>query len=67
VFFFSSDWQVLNALGDRHAPTTGALSSFTPDSETQLFWGVRDKDELLQVRTRVLTDANGVVHSPVKP
>jgi len=69
VFFFSSDWQVLNALEDRHAetPTTSAaISTFTPDSETQFFWGVRDKDELLQVRTRALADANGVVYNPVK-
>ncbi|MGH7245265.1 MAG: RHS repeat-associated core domain-containing protein [Phycisphaerales bacterium] len=65
VFFFSSDWQVLNVLEDRHAPTTGGLSSFTPDSETQFFWGVRDKDELLLTRTRALTNSSGVTNDPV--
>ncbi|MFO0860596.1 MAG: RHS repeat-associated core domain-containing protein [Phycisphaerales bacterium] len=70
VFFFSSEWQALDVLEDRLAePTLEPLvsSPFTPDSETQFLWGARDKDELLAVRTRALTNASGATINPPTP
>ncbi|MBX3390842.1 MAG: hypothetical protein KF691_15445 [Phycisphaeraceae bacterium] len=83
VYFFSSDWQVLDVLEERNVADAGAtppvplptepatgitgVGGFTPDTETQFFWGVRDKDELLEVRSRALTNASGVTIDPVIP
>ncbi|MFO0860598.1 MAG: RHS repeat-associated core domain-containing protein [Phycisphaerales bacterium] len=56
---------------DEHS-TTGSPASSGPNSfslsrQTRLFHSVRDKDELLAVRTRALTDGNGSALSPITP